>query len=499
MSRLTRYLSVTSCILVLSSTTALLAADVKAQKGSATKQAASQKAILENSKEMPKEAAKGAQQPAAPIAAQSVFKSFTGKVSGKRVRMRIAPDMGAHVVRELTSSDLLLIEGESSDFYQVRPPKDIKAYVFRTFVLDNIVEGANVNVRLEPHLEAPVIAQLHTGDSVQGSVSPINSKWLEITPPASTHFFIAKDYISFAGDENYLATMEQRCLEVNHLLNSAYLIGQSELRKPFEQVDFDRVAKGFTKVIERYSDFPEQVAKAHQVLDSVKETYLQKKIAFLEARAQESTVATQAEITKYQEQLAHLEKQLKMGLDESMRAPGKDSSAGKAIATVPSKATPPAGAKQSTTTAQKAIEKKAAEQRLTEQMADALSPSIAGADEADVNLPWLVTEKMLAWQPLEESLYRTWARKHGERGISDFYVDESLNATTLTGVIEAYDQGVKNRPGNYILKQNNVPIAYLYSTKINLAEKIGHEVILEATPRSNNNFAFPAYYVLGTH
>jgi len=38
-------------------------------------------------------------------------------------------------------------------------------------------------------------------------------------------------------------------------------------------------------------------------------------------------------------------------------------------------------------------------------------------------------------------------------------------------------------------------VAYLYSTQVNLEDFVGKRVTLLVSPRPNNNFAFPAYYV----
>jgi hypothetical protein len=41
-----------------------------------------------------------------------------------------------------------------------------------------------------------------------------------------------------------------------------------------------------------------------------------------------------------------------------------------------------------------------------------------------------------------------------------------------------------------------LPIAYLYSTQVDLQGKVGQAVTLQAAPRPNHHFAFPAYFVL---
>src|SRR5271168_5087155 len=85
--------------------------------------------------------------PQAPAAKQATikkgesFKPFTGKVLANKVRVRVKPDYDSHIFRQIGKNDLLLIVGEEGDFYAVQPPKDTKAYVFRSYILDNVVEA----------------------------------------------------------------------------------------------------------------------------------------------------------------------------------------------------------------------------------------------------------------------------------------------------------------------------------------------------------------------
>jgi hypothetical protein len=106
-----------------------------------------------------------------------------------------------------------------------------------------------------------------------------------------------------------------------------------------------------------------------------------------------------------------------------------------------------------------------------------------------------ITDKMLIWKPLEESRFHIWAMVNQGKTLDDLYEEEKTNADLLTGILEAYNRPVKNRPGDFLLKMNNRPIAFLYSTKVNLEELVGKKITVLAAPRSNNNFAFPAYFV----
>lgn len=134
------------------------------------------------------------------------FQPFTGKILGSKVRMRIKPDLNAHIVCQCDTHDLVLVVGQDEDFWKIAPPPEIEAYIFRSYILDDVVEAHRVNVRLEPNVQAPVIAQLNPGDRISGTPCTENSKWLEIDMPQSVCFFIAKELLTYAGPPEYLAS-----------------------------------------------------------------------------------------------------------------------------------------------------------------------------------------------------------------------------------------------------------------------------------------------------
>ena len=68
----------------------------------------------------------------------SSFKSFTGKVLGNNVRMRTSPDLDSHIVAELLKDDYIVVTAEKGEFYAVEPPSDMKAFIFRGFVIDEV-------------------------------------------------------------------------------------------------------------------------------------------------------------------------------------------------------------------------------------------------------------------------------------------------------------------------------------------------------------------------
>lgn len=343
------------------------------------------------------------------------FTPFTGKVIGDKVRMRLQPDTEGYIIREIPKNEMLTIIDQEGDYYCVEPPEAVKAYIFRSFVLDGVVEGNRVNVRLEPDLEAPVIGHLNSGDKVSGQVSNFNRKWLEIDPPSTTRFYIAKEFLEYVGGPELKAKIAERKEMVEQLLEGATLFAQSEIEKPFEEIEFEKIKQGFLTVVHDYSDFPAKTEKAKESLNGIQEQYLQKRIAYLEQKA---SLASQS------------------------------------------------------------------------------SPSQEKSQKASASTPQVI-EVSKSWNSVEEGLYQSWAKAtDGQKGIRDFYEDQKNVAASITGVLEPFKSHVKHKPGEFVVKNNNLPVAYVYSTQVNLGDYVGKQVTLIGAPRDNHSFAFPAYFVL---
>ncbi len=381
------------------------------------------------------------------------FFAFTGRITKNRVRLRIQPNLDSPILKELNRDDLLVVVGESDDFYAIKAPEALKAFIFRTFVLDNVVEGSRVNVRLEPTLDSPIIAQLNQGDRVQGTISPLNSKWYEIAPPESTRFYVAKEFVQNIGDPSTMAKILKRREDVEKLWNAAYSASQSEIQKPFDQMNVAEVFNTINKITGEYTDFPEHVEKAKALQASLQDMYTKKKLTYLEAQNQ-----------KYVAQ-------------EKTRQQKKDDQV--AIVVIP----PP--------------------EHPSNQPGNAapLTPYTVPnntVQNATPSEPAAPTDKMAQWDEAEQTAYSKWAASRKDATQDEFYKQETARATTLTGILEGYNKTIKNRPGDFLLldSSTNMPMAYLYSTRVNLQDKLGQKVTLKAVSRPNNNFAFPAYYVL---
>lgn len=433
---------------------------------------------------------------------QNSFLPFTGKVNGSKVRLRLQANLDAHIIKELNKGNLLLVTDEENGFYSVMPSSDTKAYIFRSYVLDNVVEGNNVNVRLEPHRDGSIIAQLNTGDKAEGVISPVNSKWIEIPPPQSTRFYVAKEFIDMAGDPTLIGKMEQQRSEVHNLLNSSYLLAQTEMRKPFEEIDIERVSGMLENIIENYPDFSIYTEKAKEILDLIQETYLQKKVAFLETKVLKSSKnwtsksnALSEQIASYENRLAELEKEL-----NETQIPSSSQQQDHLSKNSEELQKPTETSSLSHNSLQKKemidntslyLKKDLPQEENVKNSNSLLEKQVLSSEEQ-----LLLTDKMLIWEPIEQVRFRDWVIQNPAATNDDFYIEEKLYSIELTGIIEPYNRPVKNKPGDYILRKNNKTIAYLYSTKVDLQQKIGEEVILNGNLRPNNHFAFPAYHVL---
>ena len=383
--------------------------------------------------------------PSSPSSIQTNFEAFTGKIKKNKVRLRLQPAYDSQVLKDLKKNDLIVVLGETDDFYAIQPLPDMHAYIFRTFVLDNVVEGHRVNIRLKPELDASVVAQLNSGDRVEGTVDTNNPKWLKIKIPENVRFYIAKEYVEKQGDAGLRDRLERKQQEGYQLLQTTDAISQQEMQKPFEKINLDGVQANYKHLISDFPEFPSIGQKAQELHTALLDAYTVKKIAYLEEKAKSSITAAALEAKN---------KQLQAELQDQKSK----------IANL--------------------------EQKVDKE------PSVVAVINApkQSQLPL----NMVAWMPIEEHFFNTWAKQTGHHDLNLFYQAQKQNAFKVKGIIEPYNRPVKNKPGDYMLVNSvsKLPIAYLYSTVVNLQDHVGHEISVLVSPRPNNQYAFPAYFVL---
>lgn len=376
--------------------------------------------------------------------AANPFKEFTGKVTGNRVRLRLEPSLDGHIAQEKNKNDLLVVVGEHGDFYAVEPPLNQAAYVFRSYILDQLVEADRVNVRLKPTTNSPIIGKLEKGMRVYGKPCTKNHKWLEIRPPANVRFYVAKDYIKQIGTKEYFAHMHQKKENAQKTLRQAFSLSLEEGKKAFSAMKPERAIQQFEHVIRDFTDFPALVEQAKVGLVEFKDLYTQKKIAYLEDQVDQQNQAHEIEsadpFTKFTTMLN----------DENLANPKK-------------------------------------RKKLNPKLWNETNDNFTGF----TSLP-----NSRYWESVENSLYTSWVSFNEEKKMSDFYDEQLANAIELEGVIVHYDMAVQNKPGEFLLKKDSMPVAYLYSTQVDLKKHLGKKIKAYASPRPNNHFAFPAYFIL---
>lgn len=402
----------------------------------------------------------------APSAASTIA-PFTGKIKGSKVRVRLEAGVDSPVLHELNSGDMVVVTGEQNDFYAIRPPKGVKAFVYRTYIIDDVVEGNRVNIRAEPSLEAPVLAQLNKGDKIDGHVSPLNNKWLQITLPDQVRFYVATEYIDKIGDADLLARLEQRRIEATQTVDACHEALKTELRKPYDSMQMSAVTELLQRAAEDYCDIPEERERALKLMTEAHECHLQKRFEHLQSQATSSANQWQQRCKRLADEMSAQQSHLE-ALERSLHARKADS--------IPP---PPCLTREH-------------DEMTSDEQPEILEPAFVAAPVAPL------TEAMADWLPAEDSVYRAWLKEHPEDTMEQFYSAQVSEASQIRGTVQPYRRSIRNRPGNFLLMDqiDDIPIAFLYSTRVNLDALVGQTVTLKVAPRSDNNFAFPAWFVL---
>lgn len=367
----------------------------------------------------------------------AIFSPFTGKIIRPKVRLRTKPVISKDTVwRELKKGELFAVVAEEGEYYAVTPPKGTKGYIYRSYVIDGVVEGQRVNVRLAPDFDSPAATQLNTGDRVNGEVVENNRKWLEIELPATAHFYVMKDYIEKVGDINLYAKLEKEREQAQYTLKKAEEEGDVQLAKNYNEINMQPIFEELDQVISLASRQEELSQQASNLKKQLNERLLLKKIDYYEKLGNNAGGNLEEQNKKLKQELAEQQKRL----------------------------------------------------------------STLGGEQNSSNNGVPVDPKMIAWHPVEKRHFDTWAetRLEDEPTLELFYADQHERAQYLRGRIEIYESAVRNKPGDYFLINpvTGAPIAYLYSTQVDLKHYLGRKVNIKAVERPNNHFAYPAYFVL---
>ncbi len=352
----------------------------------------------------------------------TAFEPFTGKVTANRVRLRLSPSLEGPIVSELEAGQLFVITNAIDDYYAVLPQPGTKAYIFRTYVLDGVVEGQNVNIRLAPDTQGYIISQVQAGDKISGTISEKNPKWLEIDIPESVRFYIAKEYVEKVGNKNFFNQVEKARKQFGEELNSIKTAINEELKKPFQDIQLSPIAAKLRTLENQCAAFPIERERAETLFKQMQEQYLQISL---------NQECKGIELPSSQEEALH------------------------PIIITPS------------------------EQKQESAPTDTTVPSATLVQQEDKLIQEAISSKSV-------------------KNSDEFYKEEILRSKPLQGILTKYNRHFQNRPGDFLLVDplTNVPVAFIYSTTVDLKPFIGKQVEIKGSPRPNHNYAFPAYFAL---
>ncbi len=114
----------------------------------------------------------------------------------------------------------------------------------------------------------------------------MNNKWYEISPPSGTRFYVAKEFVESIGGPELKVQLDKRRNGAEQLLDAATLLTQVEMKKSYPQMEVDQIKQKYQAVMNDFNEFPDLVDKAKDAFNVLQEEYTQRKISFLEDRAE---------------------------------------------------------------------------------------------------------------------------------------------------------------------------------------------------------------------
>lgn len=337
------------------------------------------------------------------------------------------------------------------------------------------VTGSKVRMRIGADLDSPIFTQLNKGDLLL--IAGEKNNFYAVVPPENTKFYIFSSYIV----DN---TVEAH--RVNIRLNpnlEAPIVGRLQNKTKIEGQALPNNPKWIA------------IAPPNNVFFYVSKDYIKKvgdKDYYLAIKQKENKTETK---TIASQQIAQKNIQETLNLPAKKTIPSNNSQKEKTLEKAEhfSQVPPQTEAKAVVinTFAMAEEYKPPLEPRKKEiQIAPELKEKFSAFNQKEM------TFHMEEWLAQEADLFTSWNSFHPEKTLEDFYKEQLASSAEFEGVIESFYDNIQSKPGNYFIKSDEQPPSYLYSTQVDLASFVGKKVTIKATPRPNNNFAFPAYFVL---
>ncbi len=120
------------------------------------------------------------------------------RVTGDDVSLRPIGDINSEVLGSVNRGQVLEAVDWPCDgeWVSVRPPRELKFWIFADLVSDNVVNGSRVKVRGGPSVNYKAVATLSKGDKI--SVLGKTGEWYQIDPPDSAIVWINGKFVEAA-------------------------------------------------------------------------------------------------------------------------------------------------------------------------------------------------------------------------------------------------------------------------------------------------------------
>ena len=237
--------------------------------------------------------------------------AWLGRVTGSEVRVRCGPSLNHHTLGFLKRGQEVVVTGAEEGWAEIKIPRHLPVYISKQFVdASGKVTGRNVWLRPAPNVTSAPVGKVQPG--VQLGVIGEKDGWYKVEPPQQARGFLADRYVERLGgltqaDLDRLASKAQKplvgsattkkpvvvpgSLRVGSRFHAAYLVFEEESKKK-NFGDLDRVRAALNDVIESSKDLTE-VAAAHQFLSTVSFFEEQKQAA---VRHQEAIAKSEAKL-----------------------------------------------------------------------------------------------------------------------------------------------------------------------------------------------------------
>lgn len=169
------------------------------------------------------------------------FSATFVEVTGDNVNLRSAAGLSSDVVGQVSSGDLLELQGNIEDAWvKVTPPQSVDLWVAGQYVENGVIIGNRVRVRAGASINHKDVGIVEKGTKVdvRGNVGD----WIKIAPPKTTSVWITNAYVKATGKviknqqstSNNQQSVVKKTTEQKPVVKQ-HVVNKQVVKKPVEQ------------------------------------------------------------------------------------------------------------------------------------------------------------------------------------------------------------------------------------------------------------------------